>query len=102
MFKKKLFTHIQKISILIVRFSCFQCIGFDEYTGFDQILKNKRNFKSKSNQNLNLKKNQIKSLNKNRSNPNHKRNQNQIKIKIKSNQIRKFYLNFFIPNNKVF
>jgi hypothetical protein len=86
LFKKKLFSHIQKISILIVRFSCFHCIGFDEYTGFDQILKNKRNFEFKANQNLNKKKIQIKSLNKNRSNPNHKK-----KSKSKSNKIQKIY-----------
>ena len=62
---------------------CWQCIGFHDYLGFGQIMKNKKYFKSKSNPNLknsrNFKSNHLKNV----SNPNHflkKPNPNQIKI----------------------
>ena len=61
-----------------------QCIGFYDYLGFGQIMKNKKYFKSKSNPNLknsiNFKSNHLKNV----SNPNHflkKPNPNQIQIK---------------------
>jgi hypothetical protein len=73
-----------------------QCIGFEDYLGFGQIMKNKKYFKSKSNPNLknsiNFKSNHLKNV----SNPNHflkKPNPNQIQIQ--SNQIRKIRKNFY-------
>jgi hypothetical protein len=45
--------------------SGYQCIEFDGYLGYDQILKNKKNVKSKSNQSENiLKKIKMKSFKK--------------------------------------
>ena len=73
-----------------------QCIGFYDYLGFGQIMKNKKYFKSKSNPNLknsiNFKSNHFKNV----SNPNHffkKPNPNQIQIQ--SNQIRKIMKNLY-------
>ena len=73
-----------------------QCIGFYDYLGFGQIMKNKKYFKSKSNPNLknsiNFKSNHLKNV----SNPNHffkKPNPNQIQIQ--SNQIRKIMKNLY-------
>jgi hypothetical protein len=81
----------KKISI-----GSWQCIGFYDYLGFGQIMKNKKYFKSKSNPNLknsiNFKSNHLKNV----SNPNHflkKPNPNQIQIQ--SNQIRKIMKNFY-------
>jgi hypothetical protein len=70
-----------------------QCIAFDDYLGFSQIMKNKKYFKSKSNPNLknsiNFKSNHLKNV----SNPNHflkktksKSNPNPIKSNPKNSE----------------
>ncbi len=80
-------------SVCSLKITYFQCIGFDDYLGFGQIMKNKKYFKSKSNPNLknsiNFKSNHFKKCVKSKSfkkKTKSKSNPNPIKSNPKNNE----------------